>query len=61
MNDELDNKKKVIHRLDEDKLVLSTECECLKRELNEKSAELSRERQKFDEVIRSEQVSRISY
>lgn len=46
-----------IHRNEEELLVKTTELDCLKRELQEKTNELNKEREKLESSIRSEQVS----
>ena len=46
---------KQLQKLEEEKLVLTTEYECLKRELTEKSNDLNNERTKLDTTIRTEQ------
>jgi hypothetical protein len=51
------DQKERIHKLEEEKLILSTELECSKRELNEKNNDLNNERTKLDNSIRTEQVS----
>lgn len=45
-----------IHRNEEELLVKTTELDCLKRELQEKTNELNKEREKLEVSIRSEQV-----
>ena len=49
--------KEKILKLEHEKVLLNTEFDCLKRELNEKSKELSKERCKLENSIRQEQVS----
>lgn len=51
------DQKERIHKLEEEKLILNTELECTKRELNEKNNDLNNERTKLDNSIRTEQVS----
>lgn len=50
--------KERIMKLDQEKALMNVELECLKRELNEKSKDLNKERSKIENYIRHEQVSR---
>jgi hypothetical protein len=58
LSEEFQEKKdqtKLLQKMEEEKLVLQTEFDCLKRELNEKSNELGNERSKLENSIRIEQ------
>ena len=64
MNEDLklkNNLNEKIRQIEEEKIIFSTEIDCLKRELNEKSNELNNERNKFDGLIRSEQSLKLKY
>ena len=51
LSEEFQEKKdqlKLLQKLEEEKLILQTEFDCLKRELNEKSIDLNNERNKLE-------------
>jgi hypothetical protein len=50
-----------LRQIESEKAILSTEIDCLKRELREKSSELNIERIKLDNLIRSEQSLKLKY
>ncbi len=52
--------KEKSQRTEEELLVARTELECLKRELNEKTKVINTERAKYEELIRTEEVTIIN-
>jgi hypothetical protein len=56
LNTNTEHRLKIV-QLEEEKLVLNKELDCLKRELSEKSADLNSERTKLENLIRAEQVT----
>ncbi len=50
------SEKEKTAKVEQEKALLNVELECLKREMSEKTKELSKERTKIENMIRHEQV-----
>ena len=50
------SEKEKTAKIEQEKALLNVELECLKREMNEKTKELGKERTKIENMIRHEQV-----